>query len=490
MSIRTLLLIGTVLLVALTAFTGIALYRAYDARTGAVLASEVFRSVFDLNTLASEYLMQPGDRPRQQWEIRHQSLIDHLRDLPVHFPDGHAEAAALLYDAELLRAIFQGLSAYEPSEGNGDGDPRLREMWRERLTADFRRISQAAVTTAAQLSRTATTVENAEGQRLFTLLFAFVALAAFLILGLWAVFARRVLGRLGQLRRAIGLLEEGRFDHRIAMRGGDEFSGVADAFDAMADRLECATKDLERSNEELARSNKDLEQFAYVASHDLKAPLRAIDNLAGWIAEDLGDQLEGDPRRNLQLLQGRVNRMEGLLEDILEYSRAGRVDGPIEDVDTGRLVSDVVDLVDPPDGITVTVPADLPRLRTAKSPLQQVFSNLIVNAIKHHDRARGRIEVTARDRGDAYEFAVADDGPGIPPEYHERVCQMFQSLKPRDEVEGSGMGLAIVKKLVEARNGVLSIDSPAGERGTTLRFAWPKARPGRPRQATGLGHAP
>ena len=474
MRIRTLLSIATVLLVAMTVAIGLALYRTHDVRTGAVFASQILRDVFELNILADEYLARPGDRPRQQWHILHQSLIDLLHDLPEQFPLGQAEAQSLLHDADLLHTIFLRLSGEDPAVDDTVSDPNLSEMWRTRLTADFRRISQSAVATAAHLSRAANTVEQAAEQRLLTLLFVFVGVSALLILGLWAVFVHRVLKRLSRLQQAIGRLEHGELGHRIAMVGDDEFSRVANAFDAMAGRLEHTAEELERTNADLARSNKDLEHFAYVASHDLKAPLRAIDNLAGWIAEDLGDDLEGEPRRNLQLLQGRVKRMEGLLDDILEYSRAGRVNGPIVDVDTNLLISDVVDMIHPPAGIAITVPSAMPRLKTAKGPLQQVLGNLIVNAIKHHDRVEGRIEVTAQDKGRVYEFAVADDGPGIPPEYHERVCQMFQSLKPRDEVEGSGMGLAIVKKLVEARNGSLTIDSRDGARGTTFRFEWPK----------------
>ena len=473
MGIRTLLLVATVLLIAMTVATGFALYRTRDARTGAVFASEIVRDVFDLNILADEYLTRQSDRPRRQWHIRHQSLVDLLHALPDQFPQGRAEAELLLRDAELLHTIFLRLSGEDPVADAGT-DPHLDEMWRARLTADLMGISQSAVTTATHLSRVASSAEEAAEQRLHNLLLVFVGSSACLVLGLWTIFVRRVLKRLGRLQQAIGRLENGELGYRIDMGGDDEFSRVATAFDGMAGRLEKAAEDLARTNADLARSNKDLEHFAYVASHDLKAPLRAIDNLAGWIAEDLGDQLEGEPKSNLQLLQGRVKRMEGLLDDILEYSRAGRVNGPVVDIDTNTLISDVVEMIHPPAGMAIAVPSAMPSLKTVKGALQQVFSNLIVNAIKHHDRPEGRIEVTARDKGDVYEFAVADDGPGIPPEYHERVCQMFQSLKPRDDVEGSGMGLAIVKKLIEVRNGSLTIDSPDGERGTTFRFEWPK----------------
>ena len=163
-----------------------------------------------------------------------------------------------------------------------------------------------------------------------------------------------------------------------------------------------------------------------------------------------------------------------LLDDLLQYSRAGRMEGEVRRVDTGALVGDIVSYLDPPPGIEVVTVGKMPVFQTAKAPLTQVLQNLISNAIKHHDREKGTIEISAVDYGDSYEFAVADDGPGIPAEFHERVFRMFQTLRPRDEVEGSGVGLAVVKKVVEWQGGVVFLESQPGMRGTTFRFTWNK----------------
>lgn len=225
---------------------------------------------------------------------------------------------------------------------------------------------------------------------------------------------------------------------------------------------------------ELERSNRELDQFAYVASHDLKAPLRAIVNLAGWIAEDAGDRLPTPSKEHLEKLRGRALRMERLLDDLLTYSRVGRRDGVAEEVKTEALIQDTVYLLAPPADFQVRVEPELPALFTPRTPLELVFRNLISNAIKHHHQPeQGLVQITARDLGDFVEFEVRDNGPGIEPQYHERIFGMFQTLRPRDEVEGSGMGLAIAKRAVEYRGGAIQIESAVGA-GTSFRFTWPK----------------
>ncbi|HEX8297798.1 MAG TPA: PAS domain-containing protein [Rubricoccaceae bacterium] len=223
---------------------------------------------------------------------------------------------------------------------------------------------------------------------------------------------------------------------------------------------------------ELERSNRELDQFAYVASHDLKGPLRGIDNLASWIAEDAADVLPDESKRHLGLLRGRVQRLEALLESLLVYSRAGRTSGMAEAVDTGALLHDVVEVLDLPPGFSVEPVGPLPTLQTFRTPLELVFRNLVSNAVKHHDKSGGHVRVSARVVGPFAEFTVADDGPGIAPEYHPRVFDLFQTLRPRDEVEGSGMGLAVVKKTVESLGGAVRLDSAPGA-GAAFTFSWP-----------------
>jgi PAS domain S-box-containing protein len=245
------------------------------------------------------------------------------------------------------------------------------------------------------------------------------------------------------------------------------------------------SEELERLNTRLceqaaatAEAYRDLDRFAYVASHDLKAPLRGIASLAQWIQDDSGDRLKDDSKEHLRLLHNRVHRMSALIDGILAYSRAGRALNPPETVDTGELLRDVVELLAPPANVAIQIPDDLPTLQAERIPLQQVFLNLLGNAVKYTgaERPDPVIRVSWRDLGSAVEVAVTDNGPGIAPRYHERIWEMFQTLAARDKVEGTGIGLSVVKKVVESRGGTVSVESAEGQ-GATFRFTWPKRAP-------------
>jgi len=224
---------------------------------------------------------------------------------------------------------------------------------------------------------------------------------------------------------------------------------------------------------QLEQRNRELDQFAYVTSHDLKAPLRAIANLAGWIEEDLGDKLPAENKEQLDLLKSRVLRMEGFINGLLEYSRIGRTHQSSEEVDVADLLADIVDSISPPSQFSVQILAPMPTLKAKRVPLVQVFSNLITNAIKHHDRDDGQIQVQAVEHDDSYEFLVVDDGPGIDAAYHDKIFTIFQTLRSRDDLESTGIGLSLVKKTVEAEGGEVTVRSAEGK-GATFTFTWPK----------------
>ncbi|HEX3992825.1 MAG TPA: ATP-binding protein [Acetobacteraceae bacterium] len=228
----------------------------------------------------------------------------------------------------------------------------------------------------------------------------------------------------------------------------------------------------EQQRAELERSNADLEEFAYAASHDLKAPLRAISHLVQWIVDDIEPVANQETLDNLKLLQGRVARMQMLLDGLLAYSRIGHHSTTLEDVNIADVVREVVAMLAPPPGFVVACEGTLPMIRTHRVPIQVVLENLISNGLKHHDRTGGRITVRARMVNGMTEFRVTDDGPGIPPQFHDRIFLMFQTLASRDDVESSGIGLTIVKKKVQTHGGRIWVESNPPERGTTFVFTW------------------
>ncbi len=233
---------------------------------------------------------------------------------------------------------------------------------------------------------------------------------------------------------------------------------------------------LQNMNEVLRQRNIDLDSFAYVASHDLRSPLRAIDNLAKWIAEDIGDIVAQETRDDLELMQQRVKRMDKLLEDLLQYSRVGRRDGASEHVDVAEEVAEIVELIDRPPEFQIQVEPALPTVFAPRAAIRSVFQNLIENAIKHHHQRNGCVTLSACVNDRLAEFSVSDDGPGIAPQFHQKVFQMFQMLQRRDEVEGSGMGLTLVKKIVESYGGSIQLESGEG-RGATFRFTLQRELP-------------
>lgn len=223
----------------------------------------------------------------------------------------------------------------------------------------------------------------------------------------------------------------------------------------------------------LLAANEELTNFAYVVSHDLKAPLRGIASLADWLSQDYADKFDAQGREHMRLLIRRVHRMSALIDGILEYSRAGRVKETSTRVDMNALMREIVDLLAPPPNIQVLVATPLPTLIVDKTRIQQVLQNLLSNAIKYMDKPAGKIRIDCVDQEQALLFSVSDNGPGIEQRHFDRIFQLFQTLAPRDQVESTGVGLALVKKIVEMYGGRVWVESEVGT-GSTFFFTLPR----------------
>jgi signal transduction histidine kinase/FixJ family two-component response regulator len=231
----------------------------------------------------------------------------------------------------------------------------------------------------------------------------------------------------------------------------------------------------------LEKRNQELDDFSHIASHDLQAPLRGIANLADWLIKDLGGQLPKENQHQLELIQSRIAQMSALIQGLLQYAMVGRENIDSVNVNISDLLTEVVDMLSPPANFQIRFAPNLPTLHTQSLLLKQVLSNLIGNAIKYHSSQEetsanditGTVEIVVKDQDSLLQFTVTDNGQGIAPENHQKIFGIFQTLVERDDTKGMGIGLAIIKKIVESRGGQVWVESALGE-GSSFSFTWPK----------------
>jgi signal transduction histidine kinase len=299
--------------------------------------------------------------------------------------------------------------------------------------------------------------------------------------------ARSIVNPIHALYDAAVSIGRGDLDTPIRVASDDELGDLAGAFKRMTHSLRESTDRLQREIDQrrrvedqqaetmarLGAVNAELTDFAYVVSHDLKAPLRGIRTLADWLATDYGDELDEDGKEKLTLLGRRAELMHGLIEGVLQYSRIGRVTEEAAPIDLNTLVAEVIDMLAPPSHIEIVTTNELPTIEADRTRITQIFENLLSNAVKYMDKPHGLIAITCESEGSFWKFSVSDNGPGIEEKYFERVFRIFQTLTSRDEFESTGVGLTLVKKIVELYGGKVWIESEVGQ-GSTFFFTLPK----------------
>jgi signal transduction histidine kinase len=280
------------------------------------------------------------------------------------------------------------------------------------------------------------------------------------------VVAKYISSRILRMVDMANSISHGRYEVSMKDNSKGELGLLARALNDMATILNTNITLLKRQKDEL-------DQFAHIVSHDIKAPLRGIDNVVTWIEEDHSFDLPPKVIEYLNVIKGRIKRAENLLGGILAYARIGRQVAVKEWVDVKELVMEAGEYIPQRAGISLILGSRLPVIYTERVPLLQVLTNLIVNAFKYHDKDRGEVRINCKNGGPLYEFSVSDDGPGISPAYHQKIFAIFQTLQEGDKLETTGVGLAIVKKILDDRNLSICVDSDIGK-GTSFVFTWPK----------------
>lgn len=237
--------------------------------------------------------------------------------------------------------------------------------------------------------------------------------------------------------------------------------------------LKEAQLSLEEQKKDLEKANIELNDFAYVVSHDLKAPFRGIASISEWLYSDYHDKFDENGKEQLKLLINRTKRVHELIEGILHYSRIGRVKEEKLNVDLNELIKIIIDRISPPPHIKIKVEKKLPTIFCEKTGMEQVFQNLLSNAVKFIDKPEGIIKINCDSDNDPYKFCIEDNGKGIEEKYYNKVFQIFQTLQARDEFESTGIGLTIVKKVIEGFKGKVWIESVLGK-GSKFFFTLPK----------------
>ena len=318
-----------------------------------------------------------------------------------------------------------------------------------------------------------------------------VAAAVALGIALWVTLRRWILEPLDSLAADARAVSSGDLRHPVATIGPGEIASLADDVERMRVALVDQVQVLESSRaeiavahellteqaEELRRSNRDLEQFAYVASHDLQEPLRKIASFTQLLQKRYGGQMDERADQYIAFAVDGAKRMQQLIQDLLGFSRVGRVGGEVSDVDLAVALSAALENLSESvaESGAVVTHDELPVVRGERPLLTQLFQNLVGNAIKFRDPSRPpTVHLSARRVGDSWELECRDNGIGIDPQYAERVFVIFQRLHAKDVYEGTGIGLSLCKKIVEFHGGRIWIEQPEGV-GTSIRWTLPAA---------------
>jgi signal transduction histidine kinase len=402
-----------------------------------------------------------------------------LKELEVMVADNQIQAGSLkkikmLHDRWLNEFALPLIEAKKASESSDSSARAFNLMYREKLLSGTEkninnRLQQQIRNFANyeyDLRDERKTVLEGSIQRTRYVSFLLTSISVALGIFIAIFLAFRISTRIMKMVNMADEIARGNYAVHVEDEGNDELSGLASSLNHMSAVLA-------ENISLLKRKNQELDQFAHIVSHDLKAPLRGIDNVVTWIEEDHSHEISPKVQEYLKLIKGRIVRAENFIRGILSYARVDKDQQTKEIVSSFQLLSEIIETIPVKPGIRINLQPSLPELNTERLPLQLIFSNLLTNAINYHDKTDGTVDVYFKDHPNHVEFFVADNGPGIAKHYHEKIFQIFQTLAERDQIESTGVGLAIVKKILDERKQTIRVVSEPGK-GSTFVFTWPK----------------
>jgi signal transduction histidine kinase len=367
-------------------------------------------------------------------------------------PLRQAKSVANVNDSNLI--AFNKLYKARSSNGNKKGIQEiLQQKFRDLTNTEYEIREKRSMKLVSTVNKT---------RQISLALTILSIVAAFLVVNF---LVKRISARISKMVKIANSIASGNYGVTLKDTGRDELSALSYSLNHMS-------QELSKNIALLKSKNEELDQFAHIVSHDLKGPLRGIDNVVTWIEEDHTAELTPKVSEYLGIIKNRVNRTQNLIDGILSYARTDKESRKREMVDVNALVQEILQSLPPSPAIQVDV-YDLPSFHTERIPLLQVFSNLISNAIKYNDKNPAIIKVYHKEHLLFYEFFVEDNGPGIADIYHKKIFVIFQTLKERDSFESNGVGLAIVKKILNARKEKIELTSQVGK-GSVFSFTWTK----------------
>ena len=497
MKIRSLVIAGATVFLASSVVLSGALFMTFNRMNVATerirLSNEVVQGVFEQNLITSDYLLHPGDRARTQQSHGHVSLSTILNKAEEKFRSskGRVNLDRLRNDHNSTQAVLAELPVNCEGNHRCDADVISHELV-DRMTLHLLSISHSMATDAHQLAEVGL-AEVSSTKRSAALSVAGFLLVIVVLIGL-TMFAiiRRVLWPISQLQKESEIIGAGNLEYRTGINSSDEIGALSRAFDQMKERLKATTvsrdilakeveqrqraeQDLANQAQELARSNQELEQFAHIASHDLQEPLRMVSSYTQLLERRYKDKLDSDANEFIGYAVDGARRMQTQIKDLLSYSRVTTQANEIEATDCSdifeKAVANLTAAIDESgavvtrDTLPVAVPADA-------SQLLSVFQNLIGNSIKYHSDQPPCIHVSAEETGPEWKFSFKDNGIGIDSEFTERIFQLFQRLHNKTHYAGTGIGLAVCKKVIERHRGRIWVESEP-RKGSTFYFTLP-----------------